>query len=121
MSSANKQKGTRWETTCVNYLKEKFSEVANRIERRALSGNFDKGDIVGFHSWVLECKDRADWSKSLAQILRETHEERINANAKYGAAVIKRRQASVEQAYVVMDFETFVEVLRDTEAYNAVS
>lgn len=95
----NKTKGTAFETDVVNYLKPWFP----RIERRALAGKQDKGDIAGIEEWILECKNQR--SITLADFMKEVAAEKANADVPYGAAVIKARGKNVSQSYVVMTLE----------------
>jgi hypothetical protein len=79
--------GTAVETAFVNYLKETGFPYA---ERRSLQGALDKGDVTGCPGLVWECK-LAHRGFLLASWLRETNEERFNANADYGILVCKPR------------------------------
>ena len=58
--SESKRKGTSFETQVVNYLRWALGD--DRIERRALSGANDKGDVSGVlmrgKRGVLECKNK---------------------------------------------------------------
>ena len=79
-------------------------------ERRALFGRFDRGDIVGVPDLVIECK--AEQRIDLAGYMDEVVKEIENAGAKWGVAIIKRRNASIGRAYVVQELEQFVEWLQ---------
>ena len=82
MSKA-KAKGTRAETDCVKYLRERWS----RVERRALSGAGDKGDIAGIPKTVGEVK--AAVKVELRKWQQETLAEMANAEADNCFLVIK--------------------------------
>lgn len=103
----SKRKGTAWESAIVEYLKTWFPWV----ERRALSGSSDKGDIAGIPGVVIEAKDAQ--RHELAAWMDETEAERKNANASIGLLVIKRRRKKVEDAYAVMTLRQAVELIRD--------
>ena len=103
----SKRKGTAFETSVVRYLNDHGYPHA---ERRALTGNQDRGDIAGIPDFALECK--AVQSIALAQFVDEATREANNAGVPYGAAIIKRRQKNVDQAYVVMTLAQFVELIR---------
>ena len=75
MSTKSKAKGTRAETEVVNYLRPHFPAV----ERRALSGNKDKGDIAGIPETVGEVKAAA--RLEVAKWKQETLAEMANAGA----------------------------------------
>ncbi len=108
--SASKQKGTAWESRVVQYLRECGWQGA---ERRALSGAVDKGDIIGIPDGpVIECKSAA--RHALAEWLDEATAERDNANARHGVVWFKRRgYASPGRAFVLMDGETFTNLLAE--------
>ena len=50
----NKQRGTAFETAVARFLQEKTKYW---VERRALAGSLDKGDLIGIPDWCLELKD----------------------------------------------------------------
>ena len=108
MTNRSKAKGTRFESDVVEFLQANGYPHA---ERRALAGNVDKGDITGIGpDWVIECKSVA--TIKLAEFVDEAEAERVNAGAKYGVAVVKRRGKNVAKAYAVMDLDKFVELMR---------
>lgn len=106
--SRERQRGTAWETECVNYLRSRGFYYA---ERRALSGARDKGDLTGIPGVVVEAKNEA--RTDLAGWLREAHTERDNAEAEIGVVWFKRRgKTSAGDGYVLMDGATFAGLLR---------
>ena len=84
----------------------------DRIDRRPKTGAKDKGDIGGLVGGpVIECKNHR--AIDLASFVDEANEEARNADAPFGVAVVKRRgRASAGEGYAVMDFATFVDLLR---------
>ncbi|MEU3522311.1 hypothetical protein AB0E62_00280 [Streptomyces sp. NPDC038707] len=84
MSTKSKAKGTRAETEAVKYLQQKFGP---KVERRALSGSKDKGDIAGIDNCAGEVKATAQ--QRLAQWQRETLTEMVNADAANCFLVVK--------------------------------
>lgn len=107
--SANKARGTRWESAVVAFLVEHGWPHA---ERRALHGTNDLGDVVGIPGVVIEAKSQA--RHSLAEWLTEAEVERDRAGARIGVAWFKKRGAtSPGRGYVLMSGETFVELLRE--------
>jgi hypothetical protein len=105
----SKAKGTAWESAVVQYLRESGWIHA---ERRALAGNADKGDVLGVPGWVHECKNAS--RLELAQWTKELQAEIRNARAAHGALWLKRRgKASAADAYVVLDGQTFAELLKE--------
>lgn len=91
MSSKSKAKGTAGEREVVRYLQQWWPAA----ERRALSGNKDRGDIAGIPGLVVEVK--AAKVQSLTAWYRETEAERVNAGATYCMLVVKRPYKPVAQ------------------------
>jgi hypothetical protein len=104
--SKSKRLGTGWETAVVNWLRADFPYV----ERRALHGTRDKGDVSGIPSVMIECKNEA--GITLAAYMDEVKVQTEHANAQIGVAWIKRRGKGVDQSYVVMSPETFVRLIK---------
>ncbi len=106
--SAQRDKGTRFESAIVAYLRAEGFPYA---ERRALHGAYDKGDITGVPGLVVEAKSVA--RLDLSGWLDEAEEERDNASANVGVVWIKRRgYQSPGRAYVLMSGDDFVWLLR---------
>lgn len=89
--SRQKEKGTRFETACVRYLRKRLED--ERIDRAAMRGNRDAGDIHGLvahgYKGIVECKDYKSWSKSdLLDWQSQTVTERGNADADFALLVI---------------------------------
>lgn len=110
--SKSKQKGTAWETECVRYLQ---SYTKHEFMRLPLVGTKDVGDIrcLDLPEFVFECKNRKDALSSLSEIMKETEQERINADATFGAALVKRRNFGTGGAYVVMEMHTFAQLIKE--------
>lgn len=107
--SASKQKGTAHETAGVNYLRD---EHGLPVERRALRGTRDCGDISGLPGWILEFKNCR--AMDLAGWMDEAHKEAANDGAPFYAVVHKRRGKNISQAYVSMPLEIFALWYRET-------
>lgn len=106
--SRSKQKGTAWETAVVRYL----AEYSPTVERRALHGGRDLGDVTGIAGVVIECKNEK--TLALASYVDEAIAEGDNANADVAVAWIHRRgKASPADGYVVMNGTQFVSLLID--------
>lgn len=107
--SANKARGTRWESAIVEFLRASGFPWADRVP---LSGAKDRGDVtIGPGSPAIEAKSQA--RHSLAEWLTEAQAEAVNAGAPFGVAWIKRRgKGSAGDGYVVMDGATFTALLR---------
>lgn len=107
--SANKQRGTKWESAIVNFLREHGFSYADRVP---LSGARDRGDVtIGPGSPAIEAKSQN--RHSFAEWLDEANEEAHNARAPFGVVWTKRRgHTSPGRGYVVMDGSTFVLLLQ---------
>lgn len=106
--SASKDKGTAWESAIVAYL------VDNgwlHVERRALRGTKDQGDISGLPGLVIEAKNER--AVELGQYMNEVEAECRNAKANVGAAWLHRRgRSSPAHGYVVMTGKSFIYLLK---------
>lgn len=93
--SKSKQKGTMFETAIVNMLRHELH--TNSIERRALNGTKDRGDISGVtfcgQRMVVECKNQA--RMNLSEYFKEARDEAMNDNATYWVVIHKRPRVSV--------------------------
>lgn len=100
----SKQKGTAAETAVVRYLRSlefgPMGPLFPAVERRALSGGKDKGDVAGIPDTVIEVK--AAEQVKLTEWQRETLAEMQNAGASWGLLVVRRKYKPVHQwdAYV---------------------
>lgn len=108
-----KQRGTSWETACVDYLR---ANGFPSVERRALAGALDKGDLAGLPGFAVECKDVA--ALNLAGWCDEARAEAKNAGAPWWCVIAKRRRAkgstgSAADAYVVMSLAVFADLLKE--------
>lgn len=91
--SKSKEKGTDFETQCVEYLRRRLED--DRIERRALHGAKDMGDIFGLHAHgyegIVECKSYKSYGDAHIEKWRErTVDERGNADADFALLVVHR-------------------------------
>lgn len=110
MVNRSKAKGTSTETLVVRYLQKHGWPYA---ERRALSGNLDKGDIAGMPALCVEVK-YGNGTLKIGPWLTETGIERLNAGADHGILVVKpfgMGEAKLGNWYAVMvahDFDLLV-------------
>ncbi len=112
--SKEKQKGTAFETQIVEYLRESGWVHA---ERRALTGNNDKGDITGTGPLVWECKNHQ--KLSFSAWLEEAEIERDNAKANYGIVVAKRRgKGKPQDQYAMMKLSWLIKLLQEAGYIN---
>ena len=113
MSSYNKAKGSKFETDVMKYLRS----LGHFAERLARAGSKDQGDIVAIiagQTYILECKNRK--SINLPQFWAEAQTEAANYAKARGLpgsppafVIVKRRNASTEQAWVVQPLEKWIE------------
>jgi len=108
--SKSKQKGTLAETAVADYLKQTFPAV----ERRALSGSQDKGDIANVPSCVVEVKNQRSYK--IHEWMKETEAERVNANEELGLLVIKPNGvgvSNVDKWWCVVSLETITALIEE--------
>lgn len=107
--SKQKAKGTAAETAVVKFLRDNGFKYA---ERRALTGNYDQGDITGCGPVVFEVKNHK--TMDLSGWVAELVEEIRNANAITGAVVAKKRGTTYPgDWYAILPFNLFVELLKE--------
>jgi len=107
MSQYNKTKGSQFETDVMKWLR-KMGAIAERLTK---AGAKDEGDIVTViagQTFILELKNRA--TLSLPEFWREAQVEALNYAKARGIGevplsyvVVKRRNASIDQAWVIQD------------------
>lgn len=114
MSAANKRKGSTFELDLLKYLRNEGYDT----ERLRLTGKDDEGDLVlkiGGLPYIIEAKNekRID----LAGYVREAETEARNYSRARGtsvpganyAAIVKRRNAGIGEAYVVMPLHEWLQ------------
>jgi Holliday junction resolvase len=106
MANPNGRKGSAWEIGILKWLRS-HGVFAERLR---LSGSKDEGDIVAViagKTYILEAKNRKSislptfWEEAVA-------EARGLAEVPPSFVVIKRRNASVEKAFVVQDLDSWL-------------
>lgn len=103
--SRERAKGTAFETAVVGVFRERFPHV----ERRAMSGVLDRGDLAGVPGFVIECK--AHKTPSFGVWLREAEAERVNAGVEFGAVVSKCPGKGPSDSLFVMRLEDAVRLI----------
>lgn len=86
-----KARGTSFESAIVRYLRKRLDD--DRIERRALHGNYDLGDIYGLrahgYEGIIEAKNFKSYGPAdLAKWREQTVTERGNADADFALLVV---------------------------------
>lgn len=109
--STGKRRGTGWESAIVAALQEGGFP---HVERRALNGSKDRGDIAGIPGVVIEAKNQN--RISLAEWVDEAEVERVNDRAWLGVVWAHRKgKATAADGYVVMSGRQFLTLLRAAE------
>lgn len=110
MSNPSKTRGTAAETAVVGYL---HANGAPHAERRALTGNKDRGDIAGVIGVMIEVKNhRRD---ELPQWVDEVEIQKFNDHADIGVCWHKRRGTLDPGRWLVtMTGAQFIEILQIT-------
>jgi len=101
MVNKSKITGTRFESDIVNYLKPYFPQ----IERRALAGALDKGDILGIPNWVIEAKARTQMS--IGTWVGEATVEARNAAVPHWVVIHKKKMHNIKDAYATIELRTW--------------
>ena len=93
MANRSKAKGSSFESQCVAYLRERLDD--NGIERRALHGNNDMGDVFGLHAHgftgIIECKNHKSYGPSdIMKWQAQTVAERENSGADFAVLLVHK-------------------------------
>jgi Holliday junction resolvase len=112
MANPNGRKGSQFETDVMKWLR-KCGVMAERLTK---AGAKDEGDmvvIISGETYILELKNRA--TLSLPEFWREAEVEALNyAKARdigevpLHYVVVKRRNASIDQAWVIESLEQWL-------------
>lgn len=120
MTAAAKAKGSRYESAVCDTL-QGLGVKAKRLPRAGANDIGDAAFPLSNGTLILELKARKQID--LAQFVKESLIESANYEVKYpaeapafGAAVVKRRQKSIEESYVVMELSEFVDMLKSVGA-----
>ena len=108
MTNPQKQKGSAYERTIVNYLRE----CGFGVDRTRAGWTDDRGDIHGIEGFTFECKNHK--SISLAGWVSELLIECVNAGTQLGAVVHKRRGSTDGgEQYATMPLRMLVQLLKE--------
>ena len=112
VSSYNKAKGSKFETDVMKWLRA----LGHTAERLRLAGTKDEGDLVTIiagQTYILELKNRK--TLSLPTFWDEATSEAENYAKARGLSssppafvIVKRRNASIEKAWVIQDLQSWV-------------
>jgi Holliday junction resolvase len=112
MSQYNKTKGSQFETDVMKWLRG----AGAMAERLTKAGAKDEGDmvvIISGETYILELKNRQ--TLSLPEFWREAQVEALNYAKARGLGqvplsyvVVKRRNASIDQAWVIQDLNQWL-------------
>jgi hypothetical protein len=128
-NNPSREIGTAWETLAVTYGQSQGFP----LDRRALAGRRDLGDLMGMPGWVIGCK--AEKTIRLSTYMDEIAKQKANHAFRSAGAVrltgadmpdligvelVKRRGYGPGRAYAVMEFDDLLAVWRGlTEAAAA--
>jgi hypothetical protein len=110
MGKSERRKGATWEAVLAKYLRPFFPHV--RRTRVSLQTS-DVGDLGGIPGWTLQAKNEK--ALNLAGAVDEAEWQSVNAETPFFAAIIKRRNKPVQQAYFVVPLHIGVELMRLTK------
>jgi Holliday junction resolvase len=104
--SVQRDKGTRFESEVVEFLR---ANGFPHVERRAMRGIRDTGDIAGLPGWVIEVKNCK--TLKLGEFVAEAEAEAKQDGGARWALIHKRRQKGAAGAHVTVSLELFAELL----------
>lgn len=111
----NKAKGAKAESQVAAVLREHGFPDA---DRRIRNGRYDRGDIAGVPSVVIEVKNVASYAGELSTWLMEAERETENAGAQLGIVWHKKKGTTDPRNwYVTMTGETCMTLLRSFQDY----
>jgi hypothetical protein len=112
--------GTAWEVTVAAY----GNAQGFPLERRALAGRRDLGDLMGLPGWVIGCK--SEQTIRLSQYMNDLRDQKENTIRRsfgdlarnvprdlIGVEIVKRRGYATGRAYAVMEYDDLIQVWRD--------
>ena len=111
VTSSARRRGSAWERAVASYLRDHGHPYAERAY--GAGRHDDRGDLLGFPGWVLECKSRQ--RLELADWIEQAESARARAGADYAAVIVKRRQRPTGSAYVVMRLDHFARLLAELD------
>lgn len=110
--SANKAKGTKWETDLVRSLGAFFGGRFGLAPRRVAQEGFkDTGDLHGLDPFIGQAKNWKSWEDAIREGLDGAQKQKDHAGAEYGVALVKRVRRGVGDGYAVMTVGTFARLL----------
>ena len=109
MVNANKRRGTAFESALRDYA----IKLRHKAFRPAQAGAGDIGDVHIDGLVCVQAKDVARWS--VAQHLQDALDQAQRAGLPFAALVMKKRRASIGEAYVVMNYDTLLALLSRLE------
>lgn len=109
MSNPSKSKGTDFENRTVDGF---HAAGFPHVERRALRGTKDGGDIAGIPGVVVQCKN--DKRHDPSGWLRELYIQMENANADIGVVIFKKKGTTDPgRQYALTDAAMFMQLLKE--------
>ena len=109
LSNPSKQKGTKWETECVELVRRVYAKAI----RSPAWGAEDRGDLHDTGPFTIECK--AVKSFNLSQFVEEAKVEAKNAGKRFGVVFLKRPRKSTAQGYAIMEIGDFIDLMEIVE------
>ena len=119
MANPNGRKGAQFETDVMKWLRSK-GVIAERLTKAGAKDEGDLVTIIAGQTYILECKNRK--SINLPQFWAEALTEADNYAKARGLpfsppafVVVKRRNASIEDAWVITTLEKWTEQMPTPE------
>lgn len=106
MSSANKAKGTRYESEIRDFL----NSVGFDVKRVVQMGRADQGDLHGYPLHIIEAKSVK--TIDLPSFVRQADREAVNAGEPFGVCFVKKVRGSTDEGYAVRSIATDIRLVR---------
>ena len=112
MANPNGRKGAAFELGVLKWLRSRGA-IAERLR---LSGQRDEGDlvvIIAGQTYILECKNRKSvslptfWDEAVAEAINYAKARGLE-QAPPAFAIVKRRNKSIEDAFVIQDLASWL-------------
>ena len=112
MANPNGRKGAQFETDVMKWLRSK-GVIAERLTKAGAKDEGDLVTIIAGQTYILECKNRKklDLPTFWDEAMKETHnyaKARGQVVAPPAFVIVKRRNASIEDAWVVTTLEKWI-------------
>lgn len=108
MTTYSRRKGSAWEKSLADFFNDNNTFLRPTFQAPRW-GALDKGDLVNTADFVVQAK--AVKAIDLAGFMDDVREQKKNAGARWGVAVVKRRSHGTGRAYAVMELADLADLI----------